>query len=233
MTSGRSETSMIEFDVNLTCNNCALKVENVLTKLKGVDSFSIDVEKQSVVVETAVPSQIIKEAIQSTGKIAVLKGLGASKLGSAVAEFRSQNILGVIRFHQLNQDVCIIDGTVDGLSPREYEINIHEFGDLSDEYNNIGSVFNPVKGQQNEIPEKNKRHYGNLKKIEANSDGRASFHFEDPVIKVWDIIGRSIVISSEDSKLVCAVIARSSGLFENPKRLCQCDGVSIWDERKK
>lgn len=30
--------------------------------------------------------------------------------------------------------------------------------------------------------------------------------------------------------LTCAIIARSAGLFQNPKRLCQCDGISIWDE---
>lgn len=34
-------------------------------------------------------------------------------------------------------------------------------------------------------------------------------------------------------RLACGIIARSSGLFENAKRLCECDGVSIWDERNK
>ncbi|GBM91918.1 hypothetical protein AVEN_136225-1, partial [Araneus ventricosus] len=30
--------------------------------------------------------------------------------------------------------------------------------------------------------------------------------------------------------LAAAIIARSAGLFENPKRICQCDGVTVWDE---
>ena len=33
--------------------------------------------------------------------------------------------------------------------------------------------------------------------------------------------------------LSCGIIARASGLFENNKRICACDGVSLWDERNK
>lgn len=68
----------VEFDVNLTCQECASKVQRALSEVTGINSINIDVEKQSVVVETSLPSQIIKEAIQSTGKRAVLKGLGNS-----------------------------------------------------------------------------------------------------------------------------------------------------------
>ena len=32
-------------------------------------------------------------------------------------------------------------------------------------------------------------------------------------------------------RIAWGIIARSSGLFENTKRICACDGVSIWDER--
>lgn len=32
--------------------------------------------------------------------------------------------------------------------------------------------------------------------------------------------------------LACGIIARSAGLFENPKMICACDGVTIWDEEK-
>lgn len=66
----------VEFDVNLTCQGCASKVQKALSVITGIHSINIDVEKQSVIVETSLPSQIIKEAIQTTGKRAVLKGLG-------------------------------------------------------------------------------------------------------------------------------------------------------------
>ncbi|XP_011305383.1 superoxide dismutase 1 copper chaperone-like isoform X2 [Fopius arisanus] len=31
-------------------------------------------------------------------------------------------------------------------------------------------------------------------------------------------------------KLTCGIIARSSGVFENMKRICACDGKTLWDE---
>ena len=34
-------------------------------------------------------------------------------------------------------------------------------------------------------------------------------------------------------RLGCGIIARSAGLFENTKKICACDGVSLWDERNK
>lgn len=34
-------------------------------------------------------------------------------------------------------------------------------------------------------------------------------------------------------RLSCGIISRSAGLFENRKKFCACDGVTIWDERDK
>lgn len=31
--------------------------------------------------------------------------------------------------------------------------------------------------------------------------------------------------------LACGIIARSAGLFQNPKQICSCDGLTIWEER--
>ncbi|GFY38546.1 copper chaperone for superoxide dismutase [Trichonephila inaurata madagascariensis] len=86
----------------------------------------------------------IKEAIESTGKRAVLKGFG-TKVESAVAELKGENgLFGVIRFHQTDKDVCIIDGTLDGLPTGEHGLHIHEFGDLSQGCESIGPHFNPT-----------------------------------------------------------------------------------------
>lgn len=69
------------------------------------------------------------------------------------------------------------------------------------------------------------------------------------LLQVWDVIGRSLVVDSgEDDlgrgshplskvtgnsgeRLACGIIARSAGLFENTKRICACDGVTLWEER--
>lgn len=32
-------------------------------------------------------------------------------------------------------------------------------------------------------------------------------------------------------RLACGIIARSAGLFQNPKQICSCDGLTIWEER--
>ena len=34
-------------------------------------------------------------------------------------------------------------------------------------------------------------------------------------------------------RLACGIIARSSVLFQNTKRICACDGLTLWDERDK
>lgn len=31
--------------------------------------------------------------------------------------------------------------------------------------------------------------------------------------------------------IACGIIARASGLFENSKKICACDGVTLWEER--
>lgn len=40
-------------------------------------------------------------------------------------------INGVIRFVQINENECIVDGTLDGLSPGKHGIHVYECGDLS------------------------------------------------------------------------------------------------------
>lgn len=45
------------------------------------------------------------------------------------------------------------------------------------------------------------QHYGDLGNITADKNGRANFVLEDPVVKVWDIIGRSIAVTSDKDDL--------------------------------
>ncbi|GIY62110.1 copper chaperone for superoxide dismutase [Caerostris extrusa] len=228
MTTNFNNTSKVEFDVNLSCKSCASSVEKALSEIPDIKIINIDVEKQSVVVETYLPSQAVKETIESTGKRAVLKGFGSNKIESAVAELKGESdILGVIRFHQADKDLCVIDGC-----------------------ESIGPHFNPMNSVHGG-KEDSERHYGDLGNIYADSNGRASFRIQDNVIKVYDIIGRSLAVTADKDDLgktekqsskidgnsgkclAAAIIARSAGLFENPKRLCQCDGISIWDETNR
>ena len=45
------------------------------------------------------------------------------------------------------------------------------------------------------------RHVGDLGNIEADTSGRANFRFTDSLVKVNDIIGRSIVVSADPDDL--------------------------------
>jgi copper chaperone for superoxide dismutase len=50
---------------------------------------------------------------------------------------------------------------------------------------------------------------------------------------VWDIIGRSLAVHDGGvagaAGGAAAVLARSAGVGENLKRVCQCDGTVIWE----
>ncbi|XP_050048505.1 copper chaperone for superoxide dismutase-like [Dermacentor andersoni] len=240
LTDGKSK---LEFDVNMTCGGCGAKVRESLEKI-GVRNMMIDVEKQSVVVETDIPFTKVQEAIKSTGKIAVLKGYGSStapSVAAAVSEvFGHSGIMGVVRFTQGTDGACIIDGVIDGLKQGQtHRLRIHELGDLSNGCESTGDVYDPHPITEDH---KKPRRYGSLGEIDVDSNGRSVFRRTNDIVKVWDIIGRSLVVCSESSnkshtkdegcsRLACGIIARASGVAQNPKRICACDGVSVWDER--
>ena len=74
---------------------------------------------------------------------------------------------------------------------------------------------------------------GDLRTLEADEKGEAFFVGAKERLRVGDLIGRSIVVygteDRSDSGLVAAVIARSAGVGENYKKLCACDGTTIWE----
>ena len=57
-----------------------------------------------------------------------------------------------------------------------------------------------------------------------------------------ELIGRSILITDTDTddssrvslgdKTIYGVIARSAGVWENNKQVCNCTGKTVWEERK-
>lgn len=78
---------------------------------------------------------------------------------------------------------------------------------------------------------------GDLGNISAGEDGRARFRIVDSVVKVWDVIGRSLVVSSNRDDLglggdlssltngncgpgiACGVIARAAAVGQNNKKV--------------
>ncbi|XP_074480386.1 copper chaperone for superoxide dismutase [Sebastes fasciatus] len=243
----------LEFAVQMTCESCAVQVRAALEGKPGVTSVSVDVGKEEVLVESTLTSAEVHALIESTGRRAVLKGIGGSQqdLGSAVAMLAGvRKIQGVVRFLQLSEDRCLIDGTIDGLEPGPHGLHVHTLGDLTLDCLSCGDHYNPF-GRQHGGPGDSERHVGDLGNIVAGPDGRASFRQEDSQLKVWDVIGRSLVVDADEDdlgqgdhplsirtgnsgeRLACGIIARSAGLFQNPKQICACDGVTLWEERDR
>ncbi|VDI51963.1 copper chaperone for superoxide dismutase [Mytilus galloprovincialis] len=152
---------------------------------------------------------------------------GKPNLGTAVALMDTgldSKVKGVVRFVQVDDSTCVVDGTLDGLLPGKYGVYLHEFGDISAGCNSCGDILgkslNKPVGEIGEI---------------TSTAGRAEFRVTNNNFKVWDIIGRSCVLHDQaqltDNRLLCGIVARSAGLFQNTKRICACDGVPVWDER--
>ncbi|XP_036403662.1 copper chaperone for superoxide dismutase-like [Megalops cyprinoides] len=251
MDSDRS--TKLEFAVQMTCDSCVKAVRTALERAPGVQSVKIDLAREEVLVESALTSQEVQALIESTGRQAVLKGMGTDEkdLGVAVAMLGGTGpVQGVVRFLQVTEDRCLVDGTIDGLEPGPHGLHVHELGDLTRDCLSCGEHFNPF-GKQHGAPQDSERHVGDLGNVLAGPNGRASFRLEDTQLKVWDIIGRSLVVDSgEDDlgrgghplsgltgnsgeRLACGIIARSASLFQNPKQICACDGVTIWEERDR
>ncbi|KDR15674.1 copper chaperone for superoxide dismutase [Zootermopsis nevadensis] len=249
----------VEFAVQMTCQKCVNKIRDSLNNVKGIENIDISLEKETVIVETSLPSSEVQQKIESTGRRAVLKGYGGGgNQGAAVAMLGYASgcgfgaVKGVVRFLQTDENMCIVDGTLDGLSAGLHGLHIHESGDISQGCDSVGGHFNPRNTRHGSPDdEENERHAGDLGNITAGPDGRATFRLTDKVIKVWDVIGRSVVVTdgaddlgcgnhpqslkdgNSGQRLACGIIARSAGMFENSKRICACDGVTLWDERDK
>ncbi|XP_070806597.1 copper chaperone for superoxide dismutase isoform X1 [Pituophis catenifer annectens] len=245
----------LEFAVEMTCQNCVEAVQKTLQKTPGLRIVDIQLDSQTVLVETSLGTEEVQNLLETTGCKAVLKGMGSNVPGllgtAAVAMVSGRGLIqGVVRFLQLSPEKCLVDGTVDGLQPGLHGLHVHEFGDLSRTFDSCGDHFNP-KGECHGGPQDLHRHAGDLGNILATADGRASFRMEDPQLKVDDIIGRSLVIDEGEDDLgrgnhplskisgnsgervACGIIASSSGLFQNPKKICTCSGVTLWEERER
>jgi len=242
----------------MTCEGCEDKVKKALGERSDIQILKIDCNSQQVLVETTLPSGKVQNIIESTGRRAVLKGYGASKdvkhLGAGVAmmsdHYDPPLVVGVVRFLQADSGTCLVDGTIDGLTPGKHGLHVHESGDLSGGCESLGEHYNPenVKHGNRTDPV---RHVGDLGNIVADDKGRADFRFEDKMLKLSDVIGRSLAVTSAEDdlgrgksvqsqidgnsgfRIACGIIARSAGLFANPKKVCLCSGATLWDERSQ
>ena len=191
-----------------------------------------DLHEQLVSVEgTAAPSAIVT-AIQDTGRDAILRGSGKSNSAAVcILETHSKRVAdpvrGLIRMVQVGPAMTVIDLSIRGLSPGTYTATVRESGDISSGPESTGGVWESSSAR------------GMFGTVQVDKLGLASGFFAKPV-EVWELIGRSIVVSRQqgeyskhDPDTLVGVIARSAGVWDNDKTVCSCSGKTVWEERRE
>ncbi|KAH8370671.1 hypothetical protein KR093_004615, partial [Drosophila rubida] len=249
--------AQIEFAVKIRKDDTTC-VDSLRRVLDGMGHIEIDPNEGRVVIQTTAPWSEVQDKIESTGRQAVLSGFGGQ---SAVALINMTGsvvdktpIQGAVRFTNIaeQQAGIVVDGVVDGLEPGLHGFHIHESGDVSQGCASVGGHYNPRQSPHGSPQSSStERHAGDLGNIRADESGRATFRLVDPALEIRDIIGRSVVITAKaddmgrgsnaqslidgnsGDRIACGIIARSAGILQNFKRICACDGVTLWDERNK
>ncbi|KMT12208.1 hypothetical protein BVRB_5g101550 isoform B [Beta vulgaris subsp. vulgaris] len=223
---------MTEFMVDMKCEGCVSAVKSKLETLEGVKNVEVDLSNQVVRILGSSPVITMENALEQTGRKARLIGQGVLEdflVSAAVAEFKGLDIFGVVRLAQTHMELARIEANFSGLPPGKHGWSINEFGDLTRGPVSTGKVYNPpIQGSENEP-------LGDLGTLEVDEKGEAYYTGIKKMLRVVDLIGRSIVLYASEDKsdpgLAAAVIARSAGVGENYKKLCTCDGTTIWEAK--
>ncbi|BAT75885.1 Copper chaperone for superoxide dismutase [Vigna angularis] len=225
---------LTEYMVDMKCEGCVNAVKNKLHEINGVKNVEVDLSNQVVRILGSTPVKTMTEALEQTGRKARLIGQGIPEdflISAAVSEFKGPDIFGVVRLAQVNMELARIEANFSGLSPGKHGWSINEFGDLTRGAASTGKIFNPINEENTKEP------LGDLGTLEANENGDAFYTGVKEKLRVADLIGRSMVVYATEDKtkhgITAAVIARSAGVGENYKKLCTCDGTTIWDATDK
>lgn len=248
----------IEFMVEMRCSKCVEKVEKSVLSLEGVMQVSASLGTNTVRVLATSSVKTVEEKIASTGYKTRLVGQGnvelfnerlAERLGmdlrtlrqslAAVAEFKGEayqhgSCKGVVRFVQVNEETATFEADVLGLEKgKKYKLRVRMYGDTTRGVESCGEVYQNT----NENEREEEILLGEMCAVQAMEDGSIKASLQLPKkFFVWDIIGRAlcieeVVAGNEEGEglRVAAVLARSAGVGENLKKVCQCDGTVIWE----
>ncbi|KYK56662.1 hypothetical protein DCS_03664 [Drechmeria coniospora] len=230
------------FAVQLSCDDCIATVSEQLYKLKGVTKVEGNLKEQHISIKGSAPPSAILEAIQATGRDAILRGSGASNSAAVcilenftdrvVGENENHNreVKGLVRMVQVSSTRTLVDLSIRGAAPGAYRATIREFGDLKDGARSTGRIWSAGEEEAK----------GLLGSVQVDSDGRGATFVDQP-FQIWETIGRAIVVTKQeerpewltnDEDTMVGVIARSAGMWDNDKTVCSCTGKTLWEERK-
>ena len=236
--------------VEMSCGKCVAAVETACASVTGVEAVVANLAQNTVrVVAAGASADDVQAAIVDAGyEKCRLVGQGAlesfgedlaARLGTnlrtlhqslaAVAEFKGETyghgaIVGVARFVQVDEETLLVEGKLGGLEPdARYRVSVRSYGDVTRGIESVGGVY-PEGGDLGVVV------------ADANGDATVPSRVVDGRLKAWDIIGRSVAIEPEPeskdagkARGAAAVLARSSGVGDNLKQQCACDGTVIWE----
>lgn len=129
----------------------------------------------------------------------------------AILKHRNGGQIGLVRFVQAELSPCVVEATVDQVPAGEYSINIHQLGDLSegsDRYSVLDTILfyyflccfcfhscGDIYCVSDEVPPA-----GKLGSLTVDETGTNNLRLISHRLRVSDVIGRSIVVSSSDNK---------------------------------
>ncbi|GAQ90354.1 copper/zinc superoxide dismutase copper chaperone [Klebsormidium nitens] len=217
-----------EFMVDMMCEGCATSVRNKLHPLPGVTDIRTSVSDQTVRITGTESLKSLQKALEETGRANRLIGQGSLEefeISAAVAEFKGPVVMGVLRIAQVTKDTARVEGQFDGLKPGPHAVFLNQYGDLTRGAASTGGIY---------IDEG--REAGFLGIANADETGHAELPTAVVQLRVYDLIGRALVISESDKvsteNAFASVVARSAGVGQNLKNLCSCDGTVIWEAQQ-
>ncbi len=124
-----------------------------------------------------------------TQAVAVLQAASGSKVG------------GVVKFTQSGDSVKVV-ATISGLTPgQKHAMHVHQFGDATAaDAMSTGGHYNP-EGHDHGLPDKDKRHAGDLGNVTADAEGKATYEITVKNISVAGhvnpILGRAVIVHAK------------------------------------
>ena len=212
--------------------------------MDGIQKVEANLKDQLVLVEgTAAPSAIV-QAIETTGRDAILRGSGRSDAaGVCILETHATTVRdpvrGLARMVQVGENKTLVDLTLKGVTAGTYHATVRECGDISQGAASTGGIWQAIK-KIGGLDRQQEPARGVLGTVTVGTDGRGS-NFLDRPVAIWELIGRGMVVSkhvdgpfaTEDPDTLVGVIARSAGVWDNDKVVCSCSGKTVWEERKE
>lgn len=172
------------------------------------------------------------------GTFSLRRSLYIAGAAVAILETHADNVQekvrGLARMVQVAPSLTLMDLTIRGLAPGRYWATVRETGDISRGVLSTGGIWtDPSEGAL--------KPRGFLGVVDVGKNGLGSVFIDKP-IQIWEMIGRSFVISKQhegekkfeknDENTLVGVIARSAGVWDNDKTVCSCSGKTLWEERK-